>query len=515
MGQSSDLKKSHVSLIVENRSILQIGSHLNTYQSIVGKEVGVTTKLFSSKSLNRTNIKEIPKGIKILGDKMVDLQIVKPDGEVLIYEMKQEESKNEVLYTAKLLANEPGLYISQVRMNGIKDGIEFYRTTQHLINVIEEDFELLSNAESKIVGDELIVTIFAKEKSKNLEGKKFKAYSEIWGTDKNNVKTPIAWVSGMVNSKKINDKLAFELKLNMKWISKANVKPDELRNCFVQHSSFSVTISHLNSIVLSTEKNFLIQKFKFNGIISEDMIMGHRPTKYQKNFNKRHLQGKVILTHGYCAGENPFTTEHFTNFNAFHDPNQSRTIDEFALKLKEHSSNFPEGVSFVSHSMGGHASLHLFSFYWSQTDLLYNYENRTKSNGYIIQTVGTPWLGSGLAGNLAELGRSLGIGCGNNKDLTYDGSKNWMTTVPKSARQEVMFYTTQYADWSWCNVAVNAVLTWPNDGTSENKYSTLPDGVSGGHKKSWCHTTGMSYPSQTTDINRNKILDANARRSGF
>jgi hypothetical protein len=155
----------------------------------------------------------------------------------------------------------------------------------------------------------------------------------------------------------------------------------------------------------------------------------------------------------------------------------------------------------------------LFSFYWSATDLLFNYENRTKSDGVLIQTVGTPWQGSGLSGNLAELGRSIGIGCGNNKDLTYDGSKNWLTTIPKVARQEVTFYTTQYKDWSWCNIAVNAVLSWPNDGTSENKYSTLVDGVNGGHTKSECHTSDMNYPPQTSSINRNKNLNQNARRN--
>ena len=59
----------------------------------------------------------------------------------------------------------------------------------------------------------------------------------------------------------------------MRWVSKANVKPDELRNCFIQHSSNSVTISHKNTITLKTEKNFLIHKFKFNGVITEPMVI--------------------------------------------------------------------------------------------------------------------------------------------------------------------------------------------------------------------------------------------------
>jgi len=240
--------------------------------------------------------------------------------------------------------------------------------------------------------------------------------------------------------------------------------------------------------------------------------MGHRPEKYLKK-NKKSGAAKLILTHGYCASGNPFTESDFTNYEKFHDPSASRTIDAFALLLKQFASKYPEGASFVSHSMGGHAAVHLFTFYWSEADLLYEHgENKTKKQSYIIQTVGTPWLGSGLSGNLAELGRSIGIGCGNNKDLTYDGAKNWMTTIPKASRQEVKYYTTQYADWSWCNIAINAALTWPNDGTTETKYATLADGVNGGHKKSWCHTSDMSYPPQTSDSSRNKVLNQEARR---
>jgi len=80
-------------------------------------------------------------------------------------------------------------------------------------------------------------------------GGRFKAYAEVWGTE-NGVKKPIAWVSGMTLGKKYNDDFSFDLKLNLKWASKVNAIPDELRNVFIQNSENSVTITQMDSISL-------------------------------------------------------------------------------------------------------------------------------------------------------------------------------------------------------------------------------------------------------------------------
>jgi hypothetical protein len=133
-----------------------------------------------------------------------------------------------------------------------------------------------------------------------------------------------------------------------------------------------------------------------------------------------------------------------------------------------------------------------------------------------------------LAGCLAEIGHLLGIACGSNKgifslnkDLTYDGAKNWLITIPKIIRQEVHYHTTQYKDWHWCNIAVNAFLSWPNDGgknilinfiATELKKAALLHGKNAGNKKAWCHTDGMTYPNQNHDEVRNKHLNEHARR---
>jgi len=79
-------------------------------------------------------------------------------------------------------------------------------------------------------------------------------------------------------------------------------------------------------------------------------------------------------------------------------------------------------------------------------------------------------------------------------------------------RGEVYFYTTQYKDLSWCSLATNMVLDWPNDGVTEVRYALLSGGNDKGLKKGWCHTTELSYPAQGTDTTRNVEMNSKAAR---
>jgi len=134
-----------------------------------------------------------------------------------------------------------------------------------------------------------------------------------------------------------------------------------------------------------------------------------------------------------------------------------------------------------------------------------------KGKGQILQTVGTPYLGSGLAGNLAWLGEIFGIACGTTFDMTYDGAKLWLTGITMENRKYVEFYTTM-GDWNACSWAANMVLTIPNDGTTEIQYANLAGGVNKGTTKGWCHTEGLNYDPQCYDRSRNQLMNS---RSAF
>jgi len=133
----------------------------------------------------------------------------------------------------------------------------------------------------------------------------------------------------------------------------------------------------------------------------------------------------------------------------------------------------------------------------------------------MIQSVGTPYQGTALAGNLAVLGDVFGAGCGTNTDLTESGAPNWLSNISSWARAQVHYYTTTFEDKWWrydyCHLATDLFLSDPEDGTTEKSRGQLPGGNNRGHKDKQCHNTGMRDPPQCQDYGRNVEMNSNAR----
>jgi hypothetical protein len=233
------------------------------------------------------------------------------------------------------------------------------------------------------------------------------------------------------------------------------------------------------------------------------MRMGKRP---EIAVNEA-VGGKLMLVHGYCSGGNSFPVSQFSNYIVFSDPNKNRTHDQFANLIRNFGASYPS-FGIVAHSQGGAASLHLYTYYWSGLD--YATGNR------LIQTVGTPYQGTALAGNLAALGSVFGAGCGYNYDLTYSGAAAWLAGIPSWARAKVHYSTTSFTDVWWrydyCSLGTDLFLGDPEDGVVERAYAQLPGANNRGHKTGWCHTSGMRDPAQTSDSTRNADMNANAAR---
>jgi len=153
-------------------------------------------------------------------------------------------------------------------------------------------------------------------------------------------------------------------------------------------------------------------------------------------------------------------------------------------------------------------SLHLLNHYWSGLD--------HASTGRLVQSVGTPWQGNSAAGGSASLGTMFGVGCGANNDLTSDGAKVWLSGINEVNTKYVYYYTTTYKQGSlfgdYCNMAINALLQWPNDGVTELKFTALKGAVNCGNKEQWCHTTDMKYQAQYYDNTRNAEMNDKAAR---
>jgi hypothetical protein len=216
---------------------------------------------------------------------------------------------------------------------------------------------------------------------------------------------------------------------------------------------------------------------------------------------------RLLLVHGYCS-ELVWPASNFTNASSFYDPDANRTNDQFAQLILKFGSPWHD-YGIVAHSQGGLASLHLYTYYWSGLDYV-------TSGSRLIQSVGSPYQGTNIAGILATIGSWFGVGCGSNADLTYSGAAAWLAGIPTAERAKVNYYTTSFTvyawEWNYCNFETEFVLEDPNDGVTERAYDQLPGGVNRGHTYGECHTTDMRDPAQYLDSSRDATMNADAAR---
>jgi pimeloyl-ACP methyl ester carboxylesterase len=502
--------------MVSNRGSLELFSHLNQYELEVGQEVGLVANLFEGATT------EGVRPAALLTAAVQPMMVLSfPSGRQVQVAMHDDGLHADMLagdgvFGGVVEALEPGQYSARAVFEGTTaEGARFVRSSEHSFQVVSPFISLTGLAdveykkEDKAFYFHLDVDVYPTEITA------VKAYAEVWGTDASGYEyAPVAWMQSMVDAYKneATGDYVITLMLHEDWVHNAKVSaPFQLRNVWIQDRDWNVLMSERTSVFVDSSalKNFRPDLTRRAVSITEEMRVGPRPAAMQKMNNITRAQagsGTLLLVHGYCANQNEFPVAHFDNAVQFQDYGKSRSNDEFALKIREFGNQFP-AFSIVSHSQGGLAATHLHAYYWS------NLENA--QGGRLVQSVGSPYYGTALAGTLATLGKLFGIGCGRNNDLTYDGASKWAAGLPAAAVSDVYYYTTQYKEaflQRWCVLGADLVLSRPNDGTTERKKAQLKGANNAGDKQGWCHTTGMKFGNQCTDPERNKEMNANAAR---
>jgi hypothetical protein len=422
--------------------------------------------------------------------------------------------ENRRLFRAKFIPREAGEYTAQITLRGVSaEGSQYVRTSEHVFQVLGDNVKLGAATSTALIDDtRLRLSLPATGLT---VGRKVVAYTEVWSRDANGEAVPVTWLGGMAIAGGRKNRPTVDLILDTRWLSRANTNGAyELRNVRLQDADYFVTLAEAGAVALEINSLPDAARRSATTEITDDMRMGRRPDAFNAgasvaadSLTAQLAGGKVMLIHGYCAGGNPFPVSQFSDYAVFNDPNQSRTHDQFANLIRNFGAQFPS-FGAVAHSQGGAASLHLYTYYWSGLD--YATGNR------LIQTVGTPYQGTALAGNLAVLGQVFGAGCGGNSDLTYSGAASWLAGIPSWARAKVHYSTTSFTDvwyrYDYCSLATDLFLGDPEDGVTERAYGQLPGGNNRGHKIGWCHTSGMRDPAQTSDSSRNADMNANAAR---
>ncbi len=490
--------------VASSDSPYRLYSYINTLQTVKNRNIGIVSSLFDGDAKTETALSGTISRSEI--------EIRTPSGKVVKATMfddgnHSDQIAGDGMFGGDFVPREAGKHTAQITTRGTTpSGEAFIRSAEHVFNVAEAGAEFSGNAFVRQVDDARYQIVLPTEGLR--AGQKVIAHAEIWGRDTSGNEQSIAWIGGMVLAERSfggRQNATISLTLDAHWLVRSKaVGSYELKNIRLQDTNSSVILGTIEKIRLLEIKVSESLKGNYFGEITDEMRMGKRPAKTTDDA----VGGKLMLVHGYCSGGNTFPASQFSNNIVFNDPNQNRTHDQFANLIRNFGAAYPS-FGIVAHSQGGAASLHLYTYYWSGLDY-------ATGGSRLIQTVGTPYQGTALAGNLAVLGQIFGAGCGGNNDLTYSGAASWLAGIPSWARTKVFYQTTSFTDVWWrydyCQIASDLFLGDPDDGVVERAYAQLPGANNLGHKTGWCHTSGMRDPSQTGDSSRNSNMNASAAR---
>lgn len=488
-------KQTEGFLLIGSDSPQRILSYKASGEQITGQRIGFVTYGYSEdQSATRINT--------------ASLRVTAPDGQLVssypMYDdgLHSDGRANDGVFGGDFLASAAGNYNVQVFVTGEgENDTPFIRTTEHLLPVIDSDLQLNANTAytTELTDHRLMVNLNVDTYN---DAAKYHVYAEVWGQSNQNFKQmiPVSWVGGMVTVDSGN----LSLGLDTRWIARAGATaPFQLRNVRIEDPDHFVRVAEVKTMPLSVPVLPDSATRAFNGHIDNEMLMGQKPIS-----TTRGVGSKLLLVHGYCSSNvwGPVSNQ-FSNAAIFMDFDQNRSHDQFAIRIHNFGDTY-NSYGIVAHSQGGAAATHLYTYYWSGLD--------NATGGRLIQSVGTPYQGTALAGNLAALGSIFGVGCGRNTDLTYSGAASWLAGIPSWARSQVNYYSTSFRDVWWrydyCHLATDLLLSDPDDGTTERAYAQLPGAINRGHRTGWCHTSGMRDPAQTTDSSRNSTMNSTAAR---
>jgi hypothetical protein len=488
-------------LLVEGDAATELASYQTHARQLVGQRLGLTALLTSSLS------DSVRVGNTAGRINQASIRVTAPDHSEATYPMfddgqHDDGAAGDGLFAGDFPTSMAGDYVAQVEARGLNQrGQAFVRTAEHLLPVVEASLDLTaSRAVAVAVANEsgrLSIGVPVVERS---PGQHYRAIGEVWGKNARGQAVAIAWLGGMVTPSNGSLSLGFD----ERWIARSAAKaPFELRNLRIEDPDHFITVASADRVALEVPA-LRVQTGPSRFAIDERMSMGPRPA----NLNAMNGVGqRLLLVHGYCSG-GVWPASQFSSASTFLDVNQNRSHDQFAQLIRNFGATW-NSFGTVSHSQGGAASLHLYTYYWSGLD------NATGNR--LLQSVGTPYQGTNLSGILATLGSWFGVACGSNSDMTYSGASAWLSGIPSWARAKVNYYTTSFNFTHWwvndyCQFATDLVLSDPEDGTTEQVKGQLSGAVNRGHTTGQCHTSGMRDPAQYLDSSRNATMNSNAAR---
>ena len=478
------------------------------------------------------------------------MRVRQPDGTELIEELFDDGrhgdgSAHDGIFAGSFRGTQTGQVPVSVLFRGRNiDGSEFLRTTEHIVAVVDRPLRVARRAVTASLRDsrKIAVPIPITGLKRSASEETFHVYAQVWGrsAEDSDREVPVAWIGGRA----IPDAKSLGLELDRRWIDRAEaVAPFELREVRVQNVDFWVTVSTADSLPLVVPAIPRSTLAPEDIQITESMLKGDRPEGHCESGTG---YGRVLV-HGWCGsnlwgttvdGYTPYTDFPLdgkpatrANTYIFKDLEKNRTIREFADILWEKIERDTgwKQYSIIAHSQGGMASMDLLNREWTGLDCTGS-GGSAGGAGFKVQSVGTPYRGTKLAGNLAWLGEIFKlVECGKNPNLEHEGAENWLHSLSGAAREHLRWYRTKHGSVGcsitnplcndYCKRSLDRILLDDDDGVVETRRAKLcgEDSGSGCHpatqgefKSGQCHTTEMKFMPQYLDSQRNQEMNGGA-----
>jgi hypothetical protein len=530
-----------VTLFWQTNPVLVIKSYLSSY--LIAKDSHINISALMEINPNVTSksaryFQEIPTNINIFTS---ILCITEPDGNEIEVEMNNEGISGDLVagdntYGASFQATIPGNYLFSPQFTGSYNIFDsrtqaeqeffFQKMSNHLIPVSASKVKILRKVDVKRVSKD-ILNLIMHVINFNPNITMFDVYTEIYGHDYLGILIPVGWLGGIYEI--INNTITLEF--NIKWVKRVNVcKGLVLKGTVLTDTSNSFpTAKYTRSNSTNFSKKEFQDYIKFDDDLalelcnSEWNISITREMREGQGYNKKRQVGKgfgLIMLPGYCASINPWLATSFIWTNAFYFTQYNLALSNFDYTFKVYEfvrDLHLESCSIIAHSQGGMIAVTLKNYYVTCLD---NNPSIPGGRDRLIQTLGTPWMGTPLAGDPAKFGQNFNFGCGPVPDLTPDGAINWKTNIRNQTISEVHYYTTTYSEsvdnFDFCNVVTELLLDRVNDGTVELAKAGLePIEFSQyeGDTTKECHTTGMKFSAGYLNPDRAIIMNDTARRN--
>lgn len=525
LSRSADAREPLGYLLVKGDPNYKVYSYRDTPMTVQNKQVNLVAYLVDARAdrgERHTLVRKSPLAGSI---SQASVTLTAPDNSTTTLQLNDAGINGDAVagdgrYSATLPTDQVGVYTQTLMVQGTRpDGLAFSRTTTDLYPVVARTYRFDRQAAQLSVQANGDIQVSVPVKTRGDAETVFMS-AEIWGTNARGEQELAHWVGGLVDPTNTDRGTQLALISDSRWLTQKNLQaPFELRKLRLQHKDNHTPIARAKRkpLDLSSADNQALssgnlrspQTLLATADRQGDMrvkVVGTAVPLAPARIATAAAGSTLMLVHGYCSSS-AWSTGDFANAVEFKDYKANRSHDAFALKIRDFGANY-SSFGVVAHSQGGAAALHLYARYVSGLDYA--------SGGRLIQSVGTPYQGTALAGNLAVLGQIFGAGCGKNTDLTYSGAANWLATIPSWARSAVDYYTTSFKDRWWaydyCHIATDLLLDDPEDGTTEKWSGQLSGAVNKGHKTGWCHTSGMRDPAQTRDTSRNSSMSSRAAR---